>query len=142
MQDNVNELARDLLTHVRSLRDAGLLSVARSKPSLVDEISAPPRVGGNAEGALTAPARITSSAQTREDSAEQLLAIQRELVGCELCRLSRGRQQIVFGTGNPDARILFVGEGPGKDEDESGKPFVGQAGQLLTDIIEKGMKKT
>lgn len=140
MQDNVNELARDLLTHVRSLRDAGILSVARSKSSFDGDFSDPSRGDGNADGAVTSPARISASARTREDSAAQLSAIERELVGCELCRLSRGRQQIVFGTGNPDARILFVGEGPGKDEDESGKPFVGPAGQLLTDIIEKGMK--
>ena len=59
---------------------------------------------------------------------------------CRLCRLCEGRQTIVFGEGNPKARVMFVGEGPGADEDASGRPFVGRAGRLLTDIIEKGMQ--
>ncbi len=61
------------------------------------------------------------------------------LEGCSLCRLSATRKNIVFGEGNPDARILFIGEGPGAVEDDTGRPFVGPAGQLLTDIIAKGM---
>ena len=62
-----------------------------------------------------------------------------ELVACALCRLSKGRKQVVFGTGNPNADLMFIGEAPGADEDAQGKPFVGRAGQLLTDII-KAMK--
>ena len=50
------------------------------------------------------------------------------------------QMNIVFGVGNPNAKLVFVGEGPGRDEDLQGEPFVGKAGQLLTDIIEKGMK--
>ncbi|MBI5191682.1 MAG: uracil-DNA glycosylase [Nitrospirae bacterium] len=61
---------------------------------------------------------------------------------CTRCKLCRARTHIVFGEGNPDARLVFVGEGPGRDEDIKGEPFVGRAGQLLTDIIEKGMKLT
>jgi DNA polymerase len=53
--------------------------------------------------------------------------------------LHEGRNTIVFGDGNPDADILFVGEGPGQSEDEQGLPFVGRAGELLTQMIEKGM---
>ena len=53
---------------------------------------------------------------------------------CKLCTL--GRSQIVFGVGNPKARLMFVGEAPGEDEDKKGEPFVGRAGQLLTKIIE------
>lgn len=65
----------------------------------------------------------------------------REYLGeCTRCKLCKGRTNIVFGVGNPDARLVFVGEGPGRDEDLKGEPFVGRAGQLLTDIIEKGMK--
>ncbi len=56
--------------------------------------------------------------------------------GCRLCPLSTTRQNIVFGDGNPQAKIVFVGEAPGADEDEQGLPFVGRAGQLLTKIIE------
>jgi DNA polymerase len=55
---------------------------------------------------------------------------------CALCKLSRGRTQVVFGTGRADADLLFVGEGPGEQEDIQGLPFVGRAGQLLTQLIE------
>ena len=59
---------------------------------------------------------------------------------CTRCRLHEGRNQLVFGDGDPDADIMFVGEGPGADEDRQGLPFVGRAGQLLTDMIEKGLE--
>jgi uracil-DNA glycosylase family 4 len=58
---------------------------------------------------------------------------------CRRCKLCDQRTNIVFGVGNPDAELMFVGEGPGEDEDREGVPFVGRAGRLLTDIIEKGM---
>jgi DNA polymerase len=58
---------------------------------------------------------------------------------CRRCKLWSGRTHIVFGVGNPKAMVMFVGEGPGRDEDLQGEPFVGRAGQLLTDIITKGM---
>ena len=58
---------------------------------------------------------------------------------CRRCKLWPGRTHLVFGVGNPRARIMFVGEGPGRDEDLQGEPFVGRAGQLLNDIITKGM---
>ncbi len=65
----------------------------------------------------------------------------RDFIGdCKRCKLCNGRTNIVFGVGNPEAKLVFVGEGPGRDEDIKGEPFVGRAGQLLTDIIEKGMK--
>lgn len=60
---------------------------------------------------------------------------------CTKCKLSETRIQVVFGTGSPNAQLMFVGEAPGRDEDKEGKPFVGRAGQLLTDII-KAMKLT
>lgn len=62
-----------------------------------------------------------------------------EVKGCEKCGLAKTRTKTVFGVGDVAARILFVGEAPGHDEDISGIPFVGRAGQLLTDMIEKGM---
>jgi len=65
----------------------------------------------------------------------------REFIGdCTRCKLAPGRKNLVFGVGNPKAELMFVGEGPGADEDERGEPFVGRAGQLLTDIIERGMR--
>lgn len=59
---------------------------------------------------------------------------------CVRCKLHTGRTNLVFGVGNPRAELMFVGEGPGYDEDRQGEPFVGRAGQLLTEIITKGMK--
>lgn len=67
---------------------------------------------------------------------EDLETIRRDLGECTRCPLHRGRTQIVFGAGDPHARLMFVGEGPGFDEDRQGEPFVGAAGQLLTKIIE------
>ncbi len=68
-----------------------------------------------------------------------LEAIRAELGECTRCSLSRTRRNIVFGEGNPGADILFVGEAPGGEEDRSGLPFVGRAGQLLNQILENGM---
>jgi DNA polymerase len=65
-----------------------------------------------------------------------LEAIRQELGDCMRCKLSGGRTQIVFGVGNPKAELVFVGEGPGAEEDAQGVPFVGAAGQLLTKMIE------
>ena len=65
--------------------------------------------------------------------------VKEDLGDCTRCKLSKGRQNIVFGSGNPKADLVFVGEGPGADEDEQGLPFVGRAGKKLTEIIEKGM---
>ena len=68
---------------------------------------------------------------------ECLEAVRSDLGECTRCKLSGlGRQQIVFGVGNPSAELMFVGEAPGRDEDTQGIPFVGRAGQLLTKIIE------
>ena len=70
-------------------------------------------------------------------SADALIAIREEIGECTRCKLhTLGRKQIVFGVGNPDADLMFVGEAPGADEDEQGIPFIGKAGQLLTKIIE------
>lgn len=64
-----------------------------------------------------------------------LEAIRSEIGDCKRCKLCKQRKNIVFGVGNPKAELMFVGEGPGADEDEQGEPFVGRAGQLLTKII-------
>ncbi len=69
----------------------------------------------------------------------ELLVIREDLGDCKRCKLHVGRHHIVYGSGSPDAELVFVGEGPGADEDEQGMPFVGRAGQLLTDMIQKGM---
>jgi len=70
------------------------------------------------------------------DPAKALKMIREDLGDCTRCALHKqGRKQIVFGVGNPNAELLFVGEGPGADEDEQGEPFVGRSGQLLTNMI-------
>jgi DNA polymerase len=70
-----------------------------------------------------------------------LAALAAEVAACGRCaELAQTRTQTVFGTGNPHPRLVFCGEAPGADEDRQGEPFVGRAGQLLTDIIVKGMK--
>jgi uracil-DNA glycosylase family 4 len=68
-------------------------------------------------------------------SAAPLALIRADIGNCTRCKLHAGRTNLVFGVGNPEADLMFVGEGPGADEDEQGIPFVGRAGQLLTQII-------
>ena len=70
-----------------------------------------------------------------------LADLEKIALACEKCRLAKTRTQVVYGVGNPNADLMFIGEAPGRDEDIQGKPFVGRAGQLLTDII-KAMKLT
>jgi DNA polymerase len=73
-----------------------------------------------------------------DDTLEKILA---DIGDCRRCRLHEGRHKIVFGVGNPQTKVVFVGEGPGEDEDLQGFPFVGRAGQLLTAMIENTAKK-
>ncbi len=76
------------------------------------------------------------SASDRTDRAKRLMAFDASICQCQKCPLGKTRNHFVFGSGNPEARVLFVGEAPGADEDAQGLPFVGKAGQLLTKIIE------
>lgn len=85
----------------------------------------------------SAPARVARDLAATEQA---LAAIREDIGDCKRCRLCEGRTKIVFGQGSPGAELMFVGEAPGADEDASGLAFVGRAGQLLTDMIEKGMK--
>jgi DNA polymerase len=78
---------------------------------------------------------------TAETARADTLAALRDVIGdCRRCKLAPHRTHLVFGVGNPRAELVFVGEGPGRDEDEQGEPFVGRAGKLLTEIITKGMR--
>ena len=87
---------------------------------------------------VTDTPRVPAPVETRSlpVARETLDGIRADLGDCTRCKLHTSRKNIVFGVGNPHARLLFVGEGPGRDEDEQGEPFVGAAGQLLTKIIE------
>lgn len=73
------------------------------------------------------------------ENTEKLAKLREEALSCTRCKLAGTRHNVVFGEGNPNADILFIGEGPGKTEDLTGRPFVGRAGELLTRIIENGM---
>ncbi|MDO8445586.1 MAG: uracil-DNA glycosylase [Deltaproteobacteria bacterium] len=98
---------------------------------------------GSQQAAVSNPPiqQLTDSPQIPGKSHKELLEGLRSEIGvCQRCKLGKTRTNLVFGVGNPDAKIVFVGEGPGRDEDLQGEPFVGRAGQLLTDIITKGMK--
>jgi uracil-DNA glycosylase len=95
-----------------------------------------------------AEARQHAAAVSQEDlpplapDDDSLEKIQQDIgPDCRRCRLCEGRSKIVFGSGNPRARLVFVGEGPGADEDAQGLPFVGRAGQLLTQMIENTAAK-
>jgi uracil-DNA glycosylase len=68
--------------------------------------------------------------------ASALRRVETASAGCTRCKLSQGRNTIVFGAGDPEARLVIIGEGPGEEEDRQGKPFVGRAGQLLTKMLE------
>jgi len=97
----------------------------------LSDIGLPPSPGARAEAATppapTGPAILP---------AEGLKALREDLGDCQRCKLAGGRKTIVFGQGSPQARLMFVGEAPGAEEDEQGLAFVGKAGQLLTRIIE------
>jgi len=124
MARNINEAA---IQRFESLQRAGVTHVPK------------PRVCSRSAAAAAPAARPKAPpADTREAALAQVAA---EVAACTRCaELARKRTQTVFGEGNPYARLVFCGEAPGADEDRIGRPFVGRAGQLLTDIIEKGMK--
>jgi len=101
--------------------------------------------------ANTVPAAPTASSAVEQQAsltgskplaAVDLQGLSEALTGCRRCRLSQGRTQVVFGVGNPRARVMFIGEGPGADEDRLGEPFVGRAGQLLNAMLPSiGLKR-
>ncbi|MDR0328809.1 MAG: uracil-DNA glycosylase [Planctomycetaceae bacterium] len=104
--------------------------------------SVPDRPVKEKETKKVAPVVSVPVVRIYDDSkAGQLQALADEVAQCTQCKdLAASRTQTVFGVGNPDAPLVFLGEAPGADEDKQGEPFVGRAGQLLTDIITKGMK--
>ncbi|MBI3447943.1 MAG: uracil-DNA glycosylase [Acidobacteria bacterium] len=113
---------------VRELRATPGAAPAQAKPqmSAKPERSEAPRAPvSKAAGPASTSPRATALTELRE----------KEIGECRRCRLCEQRTNIVFGVGSPEARLMFVGEGPGHDEDLQGIPFVGRAGQLLTDII-------
>lgn len=137
--DLIEEIQRSL----RSLSDAGWRGfdcapetlqrlAAWSRPVGADaHRTAPPR-SDPAETTAAGPPGHAAAASAGEETLDDVRA---DLGDCRRCKLCEGRRHIVFGAGDSRARLVFVGEGPGQDEDRQGEPFVGAAGQLLTRII-------
>ena len=142
-------MSKEVAEHLRYFADLGVAGVNRDA-AWRRRVDAPPSQAGRSEQASidepaadgvilaeTVPASMTTEVPPL--SADEALAGLRIEIGplcvrCKLCGL--GRSQVVFGVGHSKARLMFVGEAPGEDEDKKGEPFVGRAGQLLTKIIE------
>jgi uracil-DNA glycosylase len=122
------EQVRDYLEFYR---DLGIQSIY-SRPAQIER-EAPQSTSLPAPVAIVLP-----SLAPEHDTLEKILA---DIGDCRRCRLCEGRQNIVFGSGDGGSRLVFVGEGPGADEDEQGLPFVGRAGQLLTQMIDNTAAK-
>jgi DNA polymerase len=145
-------LVRILRQQLESWQQAGLTHLPKARPAS----AVPPACAESpAEGQTASEARSVSPTESDcsasgksagppaaepEDRVAALARLAAQVARCRRCpELVRNRTQTVFGTGNPYAQLVFIGEAPGADEDQLGEPFVGAAGQLLTDMIEKGM---
>src|SRR5512133_2296668 len=129
--------AEDLRNYLEFYQDLGVKDLYRVKPRPKPAAEAPPNAtqpSRDREGAVVSLPPLAPEGDT-------LLKILEDLGDCRRCRLHEARTKIVFGVGNPQSPLVFVGEGPGADEDAQGIPFVGRAGQLLTQMIEGTAKK-
>jgi DNA polymerase len=138
---DTKRLGQQILQHLTFYGDLGVRWIrtpeARNQPAP----SAPAAKAGPAAAAYRTMAYSSMFDQVPV-AQEPLDAIRADMGDCRRCKLSPGRRNIVFGSGNPHAELMFVGEAPGADEDDQGLPFVGRAGQLLTKIIEAiGMRR-
>lgn len=127
------DITRDAL---KVLRDAGRQDLHASHAAIRNLLETPVQ-----SPVAPTPPTLEETARARESpglsKAEAMDALRARALVCERCpHLVRSRTQVVFGVGNTDAELMFVGEAPGADEDLQGEPFVGRAGQLLTKIIE------
>ena len=126
-------MSDQLIEHLKFAAELGVAGISKDPAWRTREATLPPAVPASPDAVAD-----SSAAPLVVVSGETLAAIQADIgADCCRCKLHRlGRKQIVFGVGNPNADLMFVGEAPGADEDEQGIPFVGRAGQLLTKIIE------
>jgi DNA polymerase len=134
---------RKYLEFYQDLRITTLYKVATAPAEVSAQPVAPP-VAPSAPVGAPAPIRETIAKVELPPLApqgESLLQILEDIGDCRRCRLHEGRNKLVFGVGSEKAPLVFVGEGPGADEDAQGLPFVGRAGQLLTQMIEGTAKK-
>ncbi len=132
----VRELAEEGIAEFERLADLPVTDRPVARPPIASPVR-PPEALPAARANTAKPAPVIPL--VRPLGSGGLAAVRSELGDCRRCGLCEGRQKIVFGDGNPDADILFIGEGPGEQEDRTGLPFVGRAGELLTQMIEKGM---
>ena len=150
-RDTLRQIADSLRYYLETLREGGVHSlpgsVAEQLPSFrlpQEQAASVPSVPSPLivkEEPVAMPTQTQDMfAASRLQDVDTLEALRSEIGDCRRCKLCQGRNNIVFGVGNPQAELMFVGEGPGRDEDLKGEPFVGRAGQLLNDIITKGMK--
>jgi uracil-DNA glycosylase family 4 len=134
---NADEIRRRLEFY----QDLGIKDLYKQSRAAPPVSTGPPVVTTTPKSTLSAlpvPAPALPPLAPDNDSLFQILA---DIGDCRRCRLNEGRNKIVFGVGNGQSPLVFVGEGPGADEDEQGLPFVGRAGQLLTQMIEGTAKK-
>ncbi len=139
---------RAAVQRLESLQRAGVAQLIRipmtSSPTL--GVSEAGRIAVADDSVVASPPSVSSEVELDASLAEsqaKLAIVQQEVAKCTLCNeLAAARKQTVFGVGNPHARLCFLGEAPGAEEDLQGEPFVGKAGQLLTKIIEAcGLKR-
>ncbi len=139
--ENPNDFpCRELAGWLRYYRELGFTHLYRKTLPPQAAVPSVPAVAAVSATPLRAAVSPPESLFAGTTARETLAQIREDLGDCRRCKLWEGRKSIVFGSGNPQAELLFVGEGPGADEDAQGLPFVGRAGQLLTDMIEKGLK--
>jgi uracil-DNA glycosylase family 4 len=149
------ELRQALAARIRYYNEMGIYDFYRqspSEPADVTTVAAAVTEIQSEPGEEMSPRKATAVAVTEKEGVLKVIApkpeqrisdpikalkiIREDLGDCTRCALHKqGRKQIVFGVGNPEAELMFVGEGPGADEDEKGEPFVGRAGQLLNNMI-------
>ena len=128
-----------LAEHLRFAAELGVAGVSGDPAWRTRQGTAETRLemAAAAPDAVTASVRLAMPVALSHSAAETLAAVRTDIGDCTRCKLhALGRTQVVFGSGNPDADLMFVGEAPGADEDAQGVPFIGRAGQLLTKIIE------
>ena len=127
-----------LRQYLEYYRDLGIRTLYK-QPASPPQSQAPP--APELEQTMPPPVSVPSLLAPLEPSGETLFQILTDIGDCRRCRLHEGRTKIVFGVGNERSPLVFVGEGPGQDEDAQGIPFVGRAGQLLTQMIEGTARK-
>jgi DNA polymerase len=128
------DIRADLKAHVDFLTEAGAEFVVRGPAPEATAAAAPRGAEDAVRAAAGLPTLAGRTAPTASDHAA-LAELEKEVRACTRCALHRFRTKAVPGEGNPSAELMFIGEGPGRDEDLQGRPFVGRAGQLLRKII-------